>query len=102
MKACRTCKYWGIDREGQCDYIDLCPDKSATAAWIDVGAADDSGLDARLMTGPNFGCSHHKVSPGKTREVWEKNGVHELLKMRYAAQIPKTLDVAKLDFEPFP
>lgn len=55
---CKTCHYWGRYRESTCDIIGLntvLPEP--TGADIFVKVLDDSGLEADLVTGPNFGCT---------------------------------------------
>jgi hypothetical protein len=37
----------------------LCKDGSGTGIAIYATASDDSGLEAKLLTGANFGCIHH-------------------------------------------
>jgi hypothetical protein len=60
MNACRTCKWWGRAHRGYCDRIDMAPDPAGSAhAIIEVAVADDHGLEARLRTGPDFGCALH-------------------------------------------
>ena len=58
MNTCKTCKWWGVDYEGACDFVNI-PHKEETRFEIRVTADDDQGLHAELMTGPEFGCIHH-------------------------------------------
>jgi hypothetical protein len=55
---CKTCTFWGDYREGVCDFSDS---TQATRFVIHAEAADDSGLEAWLETGPDFGCVHHEA-----------------------------------------
>ena len=56
LQRCRNCHYWGRYIEGVCDRIDI--DENAVApneASMQIDVADDSGLFAKLVTGPEFG-----------------------------------------------
>ena len=59
--TCKTCRYW---RYGECEAVDieysrkLKTDGRLTFVVL-ADATDDSGLTARLMTGPDFGCIKH-------------------------------------------
>lgn len=66
--TCKYCEYWkmqhydsGTRSEMGCEY-DVWPNKEQpnTAFRIEVSALDDSGLEAVLITGPDFGCIHFK------------------------------------------
>ena len=52
---CKDCRFWGVhvDRVCHFDGEDLMPDEQF---YIDYSANDDTGLDFRLITGPNHGC----------------------------------------------
>jgi hypothetical protein len=60
---CRDCKWWGKDYDSTCERVDI--DRKGTAEFsIFSRADDDQGLEARLTTGPDFGCVHFE-SNGK-------------------------------------
>lgn len=61
---CKNCKHWGAYFEFECDRISM-DDKSGAVkdvlsgrelATLGVDVLDDSGLDAALVCGPEFGC----------------------------------------------
>ena len=57
MNTCCNCRFWGVDYDGVCDFVDTVhADNPDTGAYIVADAADDQGLTARLHTAPNFGC----------------------------------------------
>lgn len=59
QKVCRNCRWWGREYEGCCDFIDTTHSErvaNTTGCTIVVKVLDDSGLDARLKTAPNFSC----------------------------------------------
>ena len=61
MKTCKNCKWWGGVYEGCCDFIDTIHNSDPlTAVHISFRVSDDTGLDIRLQTGPEFGCVHFK------------------------------------------
>lgn len=53
MRICKDCKYWGVDFDRVCDLEGIEGDKGFN---IYVYANDDQGLEARLVTSPDFGC----------------------------------------------
>ena len=57
MGHCENCRWWGVDYEGVCDLPDTV-DKHKYSIVFDIMATalDDSGLEAQLITGPDFGC----------------------------------------------
>lgn len=58
MPTCKTCCWW---EDGCCNVIDTTiVEKPATRFEIEVRVADDSGLNVKLKTGPDFGCVHHE------------------------------------------
>lgn len=60
--TCKTCRWWGKERVGACgieNTINTGAATNATRLAIYAKADDDSGLDAVLMTGPDFGCVLH-------------------------------------------
>ena len=62
MPTCKTCKFW-VD--GCCDMIDFTDPRSkkpkpSNHFEVDVTVSDDTGLDVRLRTGPDFGCVLHE------------------------------------------
>mgnify|MGYP003418011275 FL=1 len=58
MGTCKNCYFWGRYMENVCDKIDL-DDSPVTGnnASLQVDVSDDSGLFAKLVTGPDFGCT---------------------------------------------
>jgi len=71
MNTCKTCKYWALSFKptkenpvADCDLPDTITGeklfKQGAGMEINATAHDDSGLQAYLMTGENFGCIHHK------------------------------------------
>lgn len=52
--TCRHCKYWGVEYFGVCDRTDNTD--HGTVFKLQATADDDQGLDAKLVTGPDFGC----------------------------------------------
>lgn len=53
------CKYWEESTMHYCDFIDTTLNTNPeTRIEIAVSVRDDSGLDVRLETGPEFGCVH--------------------------------------------
>ena len=58
MQACKTCKWWGRDWRGCCGFVDTIQ-SGPTKVEVYAHAADDHNLEARLQTGPEFGCIHH-------------------------------------------
>lgn len=63
MRVCATCIFWERKNEthGTCNTIELDGvDGAKDNARIRVSVCDDSGLDAELVTGANFGCIKHK------------------------------------------
>ncbi len=73
MKTCRTCKWWGKDDPGCCGKVDtIVSSNPETELSIEASADDDSGLWARLRTGPDFGCVlHEEKLPG---DQWTTTG----------------------------
>ena len=68
-RTCLNCRYWNdecaiVEDVSDCSRINCLPDldKGPLAFRVDVGVFDDSGLEARLMTGKNFSCPHHKFN----------------------------------------
>lgn len=61
---CATCRFWDAMRQRGALRVcaregdDRLPDDSYFGAHATV--ADDHGLREELVTGPNFGCVHHK------------------------------------------
>jgi hypothetical protein len=57
MGNCKDCRFWGRNYVGVCDTIELgWKTDNDLDAVILADAADDSGLNAKLQTGPMFGC----------------------------------------------
>ena len=71
MSACKDCKWWNKDYGskvvGKCELIDtIQADKDPkTQVFIDVFIEDDSGLNYKLMTGPEFGCVRFESKHGE-------------------------------------
>lgn len=74
MKTCKTCKWW---RDKECELVGQTEqptynfygrasnedvETSPTLFEIEWGVSDDSGLNLRLRTGPEFGCVLHELS----------------------------------------
>jgi len=57
-RICRDCYWWGRAWESVCDCIVENEESSQLKFYIKVLADDDQGLEATLVTGPNFGCKH--------------------------------------------
>jgi len=55
--SCKTCRFWGVDFEGVCDYTG--PSFTVTAY-----ADDDQGLEARLHTKADFFCKGYEKLRG--------------------------------------
>ena len=59
MSTCATCRWWGVAYAGVCDRVECL----GSLAEIEASADDDSGLTARLVTKPEFGCVMHDPKP---------------------------------------
>jgi len=67
--TCKTCRFWS---DGECNRADtVCQDFSGREAdgivardprhlFVNTTVADDTNLDVRLRTGPDFGCVLHE------------------------------------------
>lgn len=53
-EMCKNCKWWGRDYEGACDRIIF---NKEDPTRIEARSDDDQGLDAMLVTAPNFSCN---------------------------------------------
>lgn len=56
---CKNCRFWGAYIEGACDrvgFLLLNEHKNPRRFHISAFADDDQGLEAQLITGPEFGC----------------------------------------------
>ena len=63
MRTCKDCKYWGMDFNGICSFVNII-DATAnpdTIFKLEVTADDDQGLEGHLVTGPYFGCIHFSI-----------------------------------------
>ena len=60
METCATCKYWGTHFSGACDKVNNIPESKEKFFEIEATAHDDSGLEAMLITGPDFGCNLYR------------------------------------------
>lgn len=64
---CKTCTYWEkrTAHIGHCDQSDTIPGiklyNAGHGMQIEAYALDDSGLEARLLTGAQFGCNAYKA-----------------------------------------
>lgn len=58
MPTCKTCRYW---ENGICDAVDCrVAEVPQTLFEIEVRVSDDTGLNIKLRTGPDFGCVLHE------------------------------------------
>jgi len=56
---CKDCKWWGLYLKGVCDKVgNIDVEKGFKKFSIEARADDDQGLEAYLVTGPDFGCIH--------------------------------------------
>ena len=60
MVTCKNCKTWYIDWGGVCDFTRYTQNKGPTKLEVMAKANDDTDLNYRLETGPDFGCIHFK------------------------------------------
>jgi hypothetical protein len=60
-KICKNCKNWGSYYPSACDKIKQINSKAELKIWAD----DDQGLDAELITQPDFGCNQFEERQGK-------------------------------------
>lgn len=63
MNTCKNCKCWKHYDDGYGERFNYCGNMSddlETLFDIRVEVSDDTGLDVRIETGPNFGCIHFK------------------------------------------
>ena len=70
LMQCQQCAYWGRDFEGACDKPDSIDKRSQATGQqmaIYADAADDTDLEFRLMTGPEFGCVLFQPTAHNTR-----------------------------------
>lgn len=56
-KVCANCRWWGIDYDRVCDKVTHIKSQARIAATAD----DDQGLDAKLVTDPDFSCSQFEA-----------------------------------------
>lgn len=71
-KTCSSCKWWKeetIDYSYQamvCDFVDTTQGYKAFnaghGAEVQAWASDDTGMDAALITGADFGCVNHETN----------------------------------------
>lgn len=59
MNTCKDCKHWNVGHVCHAIHMSDGFNKTPTEAYIDADAADDYGLGAQLVTGPDFGCIKH-------------------------------------------
>ena len=64
---CKDCKFWGVYENEVCDRTDSCNDTKELTFSVFAYADDDSGLNAHLVNGPDFGCV--KFEPMQQKEV---------------------------------
>lgn len=64
---CKDCKYWEHTgdqygkRWNECNkasWVNAGEDQASDVLGVYADASDDTGLQAGLITGPNFGCIH--------------------------------------------
>lgn len=61
METCKTCHWWGQSIVGVCERVDTIQTAQPERLFeIEAFSDDDSGLTARLCTGPDFGCVWHE------------------------------------------
>lgn len=61
VERCNSCVFWGMDYPKSCGFVGLDHEKnSATRFDIQVYTDGDTFLERNLLTGPDFGCVHHK------------------------------------------
>lgn len=86
VKTCKTCKWWNSGRPtknivAECDFGNTITgekfEKTKKAFYVTADADDDSNLRYGLMTGEDFGCSHHSESneTKKDSDKMEDGGV---------------------------
>lgn len=64
MNTCSNCKFWGLHRENTCGRED--PD-------FEIEVEYGYGVEAHLVTSPQFGCIHHELQfRSQTRTIWKK------------------------------
>ena len=65
MNTCERCKWWGREYPGACDFVDTlhATKDEASMFTIKAWALDDSGLETRLITGPQFSCIKFEGTP---------------------------------------
>lgn len=62
MKTCKTCKFW----DGECNRVEFIHEGKGNKSEpliIRVDVSDDTGLDVRMVTSPDFGCILHEPKP---------------------------------------
>lgn len=65
MPACKSCKFWGPYRKGECDREGHHFTGNPAASFEVVARVlDDSDLSVGLVTGRDFGCVHHVAKKG--------------------------------------
>jgi len=82
MKTCKNCKWWGKVFEGTCDFVEtIHAENPLTGFFVVADARDDTGLSARLLTRPDFGCVNftklerkRAMYQRKTRDEFEIQG----------------------------
>ncbi len=89
MATCKTCKWW--DKKSQvCDMLDSGTTvyESPTLFEIVVRVADDTDLNVKVRTGPDFGCVHH--TPGgdtPTLSLYAFEGTGHQVPLDYATVV---------------
>lgn len=83
IKKCSNCRHWGVSYESVCDVIDC----SGKPPHLVVLADDDSGLQGKLKTPPDFSCS-----------LWQPRPNVDPIDERITAVLddPKTQDIYEL------
>ena len=62
MERCKTCKHW-TEWKTTCELVDFDFDPIESRFAVLAQADDDQGLEASLVTGPEFGCVKHEPIP---------------------------------------
>lgn len=66
MGKCKDCVFWGDWRPRECGQIGRLGQDPESDIDIQVSVLDDSGLNAYIVTGPEFGCVN--FSPKKNKK----------------------------------
>ncbi len=67
-RTCQHCSWWGCSYEGVCDFEGTLFAEGPKGMQIKVTVADDHGLTAHLVTGPDFGCVQFEAKTSEAEE----------------------------------